>query len=364
MKKILIFLIITIIFSCNDNNEMSNGKYLLAAWKENEAGEIKWGFINISGEFDIELQYENALNEREEGLLPVRMNSKWGLINKDGETVIDFEYNEAPVFYNGLANVNNAGLYGFIDTKGNLVIDTVFEDVKVFVDENYASVKYNGCWGVIDNTGEFVIEPAYDELKNYSEGLVGFKLDGLYGFINLQGNIVIKPQFDDAGYFKNNLAPVKTGTKWGFIDNIGKFVIEPIFENAMSAEDNMLYPVMLANKWGYINNETELVINPMYDEVQVFLNGIAHVKKGSLEGYITISNEVIWNSSESFYYLNDIPDDVKNQLIFKIKDQNAELIRIIKARKVEANINTNIWLVEVLLNIDNSEKCEWLEIEL
>ncbi len=364
MKKILIILIFTLMFSCSGNKENSAGNMLLSIWQENEIGDVKWGYINSSGEIIIEPAYEEAFSENKDGLLAVRLNGMWGFINKEGETVIDFKYNEAPVFYNGLAKVNNAGLCGFIDTTGTLVIDTVFEDAKVFIDKNYATVKYNGSWGMIDNTGEVVIEPVYDDLKNLSEGLIGFKLDGRYGFINLQGNIVIEPQFDDAGYFKNNLAPVKTGAKWGFIDNTGKFVIEPIFEYASPAEDNMLYPVMLANKWGYINNKAELVINPIYDEVQVFLNGIAYVKKGSLEGYITTSNEVIWNSSESFFYLNDIPDDVKNQLIFTIQDQNAELIRIIKARKVEVNINTNIWLVEVLLNIDNSEKYEWIEIEL
>jgi translation initiation factor 6 (eIF-6) len=52
-------------------------------------------------------------------------------------------------FREGLAGVEINGKYGFIDTKGNLVIPPVYDDAWHF-SEGLARVEINGKWGYID----------------------------------------------------------------------------------------------------------------------------------------------------------------------------------------------------------------------
>lgn len=361
MKKIFFLLISILLFSCSQNKITTDNNHLLAVYEENESGEKIWGFIDRDGNYIIDPQYNSAVNMIPENIFSVEKNEKWGIINRKGKIVLNFDFNEPLVFYNNFAKIYVNGLYGFIDITGNIAIEPVFEETSDFIDSNYATVKHNGLWGIINRKGEFEIEPQYMDLKNISEGLAGFKSEnGLYGFINLQNKAVIQPQFNDTGFFKDNIAPAKKGSLWGYIDKTGKYIIEPIFESAKSAYDNNLYPVMLGNKWGYINNLGELVINPVYDSAEVFINNAALVKKRDLTGYINSFNKLIWDSSESYYYINNLPENVKDKLISTMHGRNEELIKIIRAR----SISDNKWLIEVVSDKNELEDNEWIEIDL
>jgi hypothetical protein len=358
MRKILCIFIITLFLSCTESIKSTDT--LLAVWKENKDNEISWGFINKEGEFSIAPQFENALPRGGNDFLYVMKNGKWGVINSKGQTVIDFKYDEPVEFVNGLAKVKINGLYGYIDKTDELVIKNQFEDSLDFTDPDYAAAKKNGLWGIINREGDFKVEPSYTDLKNFSEGLAAFKKEnGLYGFIDINNSEVIKPQFEDAGYFKNDIAPVKDGL-WGYINKNGNFFIKPVFNKAEAGTENCLYPVMMENKWGYINSLGELVINPLYDNAGNFYNDTAFVNKGSLYGYINSSNEVMWDSSESYFYIKNIPDNIKNKVILFLKEKNRELIRIIRARK----LTDNSWLIEAVLEGNDSGNYEWLIINL
>lgn len=100
--------------------------------------------------------------------------------------------------------------------------------------------------GFIDTRGNVVIEPQFIEARDFSEGLAVVRriyfekdmpsvtVENKYGFIDMKGNYVIEPQFAGAGDFSEGLAAVATGDKygykWGFIDTTGTVVIEPQFD--------------------------------------------------------------------------------------------------------------------------------------
>lgn len=65
------------------------------------------------------------------------------------------------------------GKYGFVDGKGNTVIDYIYDDATELNQYGYAAVKKDGLWGAIDSTGKVVIEPCYNLDDNLVIDFIG-----------------------------------------------------------------------------------------------------------------------------------------------------------------------------------------------
>ena len=56
-------------------------------------------------------------------MAPVMKDKKWGYINTKGEVVISLQYKDAEIFSeDGLAPVKVSKLWGFVNAKGDMVI--------------------------------------------------------------------------------------------------------------------------------------------------------------------------------------------------------------------------------------------------
>ena len=53
-----------------------------------------------------------------EGFVAVQKDGKWGYINTKGEQIVEYEFNDARDFYEGFAPVQKDGEWGYINTKG------------------------------------------------------------------------------------------------------------------------------------------------------------------------------------------------------------------------------------------------------
>lgn len=119
----------------------------------------------------------------------------------------------------------NWNLGGYIDMKGNFIIQPQFDYVDEF-SEGLAVIELNNKYGFIDSEGNIVIEPRFDNKpNNFSEGLAAIEIDDKYGFINTKGELVVEPKFDLVGDFSEDLAFVEIKRKFGFINEQGEVVI-------------------------------------------------------------------------------------------------------------------------------------------
>lgn len=83
------------------------------------------------------------------------------------------------------AAVENDGKWGFVDTKGNMVIEPQYEAARSF-SYGFAAVKSNGKWGFIDTKGKMCIDPVFDEAKDMnSKGNVFIKQNGIWSLLSL-----------------------------------------------------------------------------------------------------------------------------------------------------------------------------------
>ncbi len=85
-----------------------------------------------------------------------------GFINGKGEWVIQPTYDKVRAFNAGLAPVNEGKEWGFINEKGEKVIDIKYRDAEIYSDNGLAPVKEKKLWGFIDKTGKLVIPMEYD----------------------------------------------------------------------------------------------------------------------------------------------------------------------------------------------------------
>ena len=120
-------------------------------------------------------------------------------------------------------------LLGFINEKGEYVIEPIYEKASSFKN-GFAVVKtYKGGWKFINKGGEDVFSRDYEDARNFSEGLAAVKNNGMYGFIDKTGDLISKPIYQEVGDFKEGLARVKIQEKWGHINKTGKEMIFPKF---------------------------------------------------------------------------------------------------------------------------------------
>lgn len=63
--------------------------------------------------------------------------------------------------------------YGFVDVKGNVVIDYIYDDARELNEYGYAAVKKDGLWGCIDSKGNLVEEPSYNLDNNLVIDFIG-----------------------------------------------------------------------------------------------------------------------------------------------------------------------------------------------
>lgn len=65
------------------------------------------------------------------------------------------------------------GKYGYVDKKGNIVIDYIYDDATEQNEHGFAAIKKDGLWGSIDKEGKIVIEPKYDLESNLEINFIG-----------------------------------------------------------------------------------------------------------------------------------------------------------------------------------------------
>jgi len=125
-----------------------------------------YGVIRPSGEELIPAQY-NFISYSE-GVFILQLNDKKKLLSTNNETLTPW-YDEIDLFFGGLARAKQGNKYGYLNTKGKVVLPFVYDDADDFNDSKKAMVKYKGKWGMIDNLGNTIIPFEYEQAEPYTK---------------------------------------------------------------------------------------------------------------------------------------------------------------------------------------------------
>ncbi len=234
-------------------------------------------------------------------LFPVFLHGKWGYINAKGNLVIDFQFDEARDFHQNIAAVKIGYRWGYIDIFERYIRNPIFDSCLDF-SEDFAAVSIDNQWGYISNLSsqKYAIPPTYEAATSFSEGLAAVKLKGKWGYINKKGDVVIPFQFDYGGPFTEGLAYVVYAHKLGYINSHGQLIINPRFDfpdyidltmnpiEWIISEKNKRYSfkegIALAvyqGRYGYIAPNGDTLIDFIYSDALPFSEGLAAVKDGN-----------------------------------------------------------------------------------
>jgi hypothetical protein len=239
----------------------------------------------------------------EEALFQVQKNGKVGFINNRGQVVIDFEFDGVSDFSEGLARVFYKNKVGCIDTRGNLVIPIKYEDMLEFSD-GLAVVDIKGGQGYIDRTGQIVIPPKFHRAYSFQNGfaIVENPKKPWASFINKSGEIVLTDRVNPLSRYNEGLINCNDNEKWGYMNISGEIIIKPIFANARPFYEGKaaVMPVPLKGKpkrterfYGFIDKSGKMVIPPVYQGADLKFSEDLCAVHNDRFGYIDLKGELV-----------------------------------------------------------------------
>ena len=86
--------------------------------------------------------------------------------------------------------------YGLADTTGTILIKPIYENLTYFSKNGLAVAKRNGKYGYINNKGDIIIDFKYEDARGFKYDLAPVKINGKWGFIDESGNFKIKPKYE------------------------------------------------------------------------------------------------------------------------------------------------------------------------
>ncbi len=155
------------------------------------------GFIDKNGKLVVKPVYK-SVGYFTEGLAWAKTpEGMVGFIDPSGSWVIKPVYVAAKDFGNGLARVKSEGTdWMFVKADGTLAKFGHGADTVKDFSEGLARAKKDGMFGFIDTSGEWVIEPAYDNARDFKNGYAAARQGDRWGFVDPTGKWVVKPVFD------------------------------------------------------------------------------------------------------------------------------------------------------------------------
>lgn len=205
-------------------------------------------------------------------------NLIYGYSDSKGNVVIEpaFKYAE-PFFDCGLAPVTTADdKKGLIDIDGNYVVIPEWDYI-AYSEGSFICYQYKrGYSHIFDEKGSLQFE-YYGYIGAFSEGLIPSYDDSARGYVDKKGVLTIPLDYDELGQFVNGVAEVAQsymGPSY-YIDKAGNDLTDTVSSGLRMYEDTD------TSLFGYMNNKGEIVIPAIFGEAAPFLNGYAVVNASS-----------------------------------------------------------------------------------
>ncbi len=159
---------------------------------------------------------------------------KWGYFDQYGKQKIPYRYSNTPKpFSSGRAVIQTKdGFYGYIDTLGNIVVETNFKSAFSFIDNFAIVLSQDHSWQIIDKSGK-IFNTITAEISNYSfqvvdidktNKMIKFSNGTNEGYLNDKGEIIVNPIFKNISLFNTNRATCLYKNQWVIINQKGEIL--------------------------------------------------------------------------------------------------------------------------------------------
>ena len=324
--------------------------------------------------------------EMEKQVLCYEENGKLGLVDFEGKKLSGAIYEKVESLKNkpGCILVKKDGLYGVLDSYGNIVVDIKYNSVKsdefCSETEGYLKTGYivtektkSGIiYGYIDYNGEMLVEPKYEnitralEYQNEDDIYLIFMERGKKGVIKNK-KIIIKSKYQAINYYDpSDIFIANKNGKYGFYDSEGDEILKPEFTaysiagdyiSVKKDENTLLYDLHgnLVNSNNYRSiSETG---NPAYfiaqDEHGYYsiISKDAEIKNNYTNITYAFDNFFVFTTEEGLYGILDLYSGIEVEAEY-------EFITVLEnAKALEARKGTTVDIyskdIEKVLTMEN-----------
>lgn len=255
-----------------------------------------YGIVNVNGTETVPCQYKDAWSIYD-NLMNVKNGDKWGFIDVHGNVVIPFKYNRT---YSEFIN-NQIGLE---DNAGSYLVCSDSRVIASFPGESIYTMRGNGDGDketyyalrikvapfkkyVVNSKGERITSTNYQDVGFcYSNNMINVKMNDKWGFLNTNGTMALDYKYDDVSLVHSGKGiAVKIGDKWGMIDLAGNTIIP--FEYDIIDQNYVFSKLIKNGKMGALNNNAEMMLPVKYDDISYPDSRLGYfpVKLDGKEGY-------------------------------------------------------------------------------
>jgi len=298
----------------------------------------------------------------------VKENDKYGVINTNGEKIVKTEYDdvkipnpEKAVFIcykdNNTKVLNEKGEEIYTEYKN--IEPLRLKDIASDLTYEKTTLKYadNGKFGIINIDGKKITDAIYEDIDTlqFKEGELLVKQNEKYGVINIKGVTIVKPVYDEIssdkyyeeqlGYKKSGYIVKKTtdeGYRYGYVNYKGKQIIDTKYNDLSRITDinnENVYLICAQNgQYGLIKNKKKIINNEYQALTYNDSNNTITALKGKRYGVINIEGKVI----VPFEY-KEIDTTGKN--IYAVAEDDTT--KVFDENGKEANINSNMAILDV-----------------
>lgn len=331
------------------------------------------GLIDLDGKIITEAEYTEISSLKDKpGAILVKKDDKYGVLNSSGDIVIENEYDaisgdtycsEKDLYektgYIVSKKDENGLYYGYIDYKGNVLLDVKYESInraleydsddiyliamqkgkkgvfknnKKIIDFNFQTINYsdfsnifvvekNGKFGVYSNNGKIILKPEYNRYSIAGE-YISVEKENEKQLYDVNGNLV-----NSSGYTKmietENPSFFIAENEDGYFSIISKDInIDKKYTQVSYAYDNYFIFTDENDKTGVINALTdEIEIEPKYDFIIVIegtkalqaidgLNNNIDIYSKNLNKTVSLKDSIV-NSLDNGYAIIYSETDMK-----------------------------------------------------
>jgi hypothetical protein len=269
----------------------------------------KYGYLDKKGNVKIPFQYDWAGNFKD-GFARVKIEGKWGYIDYNGKIIITCAFEQASDFSNGLALVRKDYDDYFINIKGENVISCDdYVDINSF-NNNLAAVSkadiygLNIMWGFIDKKGKLIIDCIFDEVSDFCNGFTKVKKDDNWAIMNSDGVLLSEYSYSSISEFNEDCFVVGIPAKSSELDI--KEELTTFFNVEFGNKDwqNVVYPEFFHRPTIGIYNagSQELIALGLGRKDRIFTVGLNF--KNNKKTHLTSLNEKQLNTFTQYDYAN------------------------------------------------------------
>jgi hypothetical protein len=193
-----------------------------------------------------------------------------------------------------------ANKIGYIDSNGELILETESDENADFNNSNSSLV----TWNKIDGNYEllhliqkkkipFELNKKVKILYAFQEDYTVIESNGKLGLINLLGDITVPCEFEEIWDIINQKAIAKLNLKYGIISVLNKKITDFKYDDIVYVEKIEGYLININEKYGLITSEGSEILPAQYDEISQIhsTKNVYRVKEGEKIRFAT-SNKI------------------------------------------------------------------------